>query len=134
VTGAVLRRLVRARELLHADVQRGPTLEELAREAGLSRAHLARQFAAAFGAPPHRYLTQLRMRQAKLLLAAGQSVTDVCLGVGFESIGTFSTTFSRHTGFSPRAWQRETRTVVQSRGLPVIFIPPCFLKFYAEHV
>jgi AraC-like DNA-binding protein len=132
--GAVLRRLVRARDLIHAELHRGPTLDELAREAGLSRAHLARQFAAAFGAPPHRYLTRLRIDRAKRALATGTSVTAVCAEVGFESLGTFSSTFHRHTGYSPRAWQQTTRTVVQSRGIPVLFIPSCFLGFYTEHV
>src|SRR5262249_3425697 len=131
--GAVLRRLVRARDLLHADLATGPSLDELAREAGLSRAHLARQFAAAFGAPPHRYLTRLRIDHAKRALARGTSVTDVCAEVGFESLGPFSSTSHRHTGFSPRAWQQSTRVVVQCRGVPVLFIPSCFLGFYTEH-
>src|SRR5689334_3347836 len=122
-TGALLRRLIRARDLIHADVQRGPSLDDLATEVGLSRAHLARQFTAAFGCPPHRYLRELRIEQAKRALAAGTSVTEVCLEVGFESLGTFSSTFSRHTGYSPRQWQRETRPFVQSRGVPVLFIP-----------
>jgi AraC-like DNA-binding protein len=134
VGGALLRRLVRARDLIHADVRRGPSLEELAREAGLSRAHLARQFAIAFGTPPHRYLSELRIERAKRALAAGRSVTEVCGDVGFESLGTFSSTFHRRTGYSPRAWQRETRPFVQSHGVPVLFIPMCFFGFYAEHV
>jgi AraC-like DNA-binding protein len=132
--GVTLRRLVRARELLHADLAHGPTLDELALAAGLSRSHLARQFAATFGAPPHQYLTKLRIEHAKLALAGGTSVTEVCSAVGFESLGTFSSTFHRRTGYSPRAWQRSTRTVVQSRGVPALFIPPCFLNFYTKHV
>lgn len=132
--GATLRRLVRARELLHADLAHGPTLDELALEAGLSRSHLARQFAATFGAPPHQYLTKLRIEHAKRGLASGRSVTEVCAEVGFDSLGTFSTTFHRRTGYSPRAWQRTARPIVQSRGVPVLFIPTCFLNFYAKHV
>ncbi|MFT3697347.1 MAG: AraC family transcriptional regulator [Kofleriaceae bacterium] len=130
---AVLRRLVRARDLLHAEAQRGPTLDELAAEARLSRAHFARQWTAAFGEPPHQYLTRLRLEQAKRALATGGSVTEVCAQVGFTSLTTFSTLFHRRLGLSPRAWQAATRPVVQSRGLPVLFIPPCFLR-YAKHV
>lgn len=132
--GALLQRLIRARDLIHSDVQRGPSLDDLAHEAGLSRAHLARQFAATFGIPPHRYLRELRIEQAKRALAAGAAVTQVCFEVGFESLGTFSSTFLRHTGYSPRQWQRETRPFVQSRGVPILFIPACFFSFYAEHV
>lgn len=134
MTPAVLRRLVRARELLHAEAQRGPTLDELAHEAQLSRAHFARQWTEAFGTPPRQYLIALRLDRAKRALAAGGSVTEVCAEVGFESLGTFSTLFHRKLGCSPRAWQAATRPVVQSRGVPALFIPPCFLNFYAKHV
>lgn len=124
--GATLRRLVRARDLLHAEASRGPTLDELAGVAGLSRAHLARQFAQTFGVPPHQYLVQLRLDQAKRALAAGASVTEVCYAVGFASVGTFSASFRRRTGLSPREWQRATRPFVQSLGVPVLYIPGCF--------
>src|SRR5215216_2176335 len=113
-SGATLRRLVRARDLLHAEPSRGLTLDELARASGLSRAHLARQFAQTFGVPPHQYLVQLRLDQAKRALATGESVTDVCFQVGFESLGTFSSSFRRRTGMSPREYQRATRGFVQS--------------------
>jgi AraC-like DNA-binding protein len=131
--GATLTRLLRARDLLHADAERGPTLDELATTAGLSRAHLARQFAQTFGVPPHQYLVQLRLDRAKRALAAGESVTEVCYQLGFESLGTFSSSFRRRTGMSPREWQRATRPFVQSRGVPVLYIPGCFL-IHAEHV
>ncbi len=128
-----LKRLLRARDLLHAEVSRGPTLDELAGAAGLSRAHLARQFAQTFGMPPHQYLVHLRLDQAKRALAAGASVTEVCYATGFESLGTFSASFRRRTGVSPRQWQQQARPFVQSRGVPVLYIPGCFLM-YAEHV
>ena len=131
--GATLRRLVRARDLLHAEAARGPTLDELAGAAGLSRAHLARQFAQTFGVPPHQYLVQLRLDHAKRALAEGASVTDVCHAVGFESLGSFSTSFRRRTGMSPREWQRAARPFVQSLGVPVLYIPGCFFM-HAEHV
>lgn len=137
--GAVLRRLVRARDLLHAEARRGPSLAELAAASGLSRAHLAREFADTFGVPPHRYLVQLRLERAKHELAAGASVTEACLDAGFASLGTFSATFHRRVGMSPRAWQKAARPFVQSRGVPVLYIPGCFLRFaehaeHAEHV
>jgi AraC-like DNA-binding protein len=134
ITPPTLRRLVRARDLLHAESQRGPSLDDLAREAGLSRAFLARSFNRMFGAPPHQYLTQLRLDQAKRALARGASVTEACLEVGFASIGSFSATFHRRVGMSPRAWQRRARMLVQNRGIPSLVIPACFLIRYAEHV
>jgi AraC-like DNA-binding protein len=126
--GIVLQRLLRARDLMHAEPARGPTLDELATAAGLSRAHLARLFADTFGIPPHQYLVRLRLDQAKRALAAGGSVTEVCYQLGFESLGTFSASFRRRTGMSPREWQRAKRPFVQSRGVPVLYIPGCFLS------
>jgi AraC-like DNA-binding protein len=130
---ATLRRLVRARDLLHADVQRGPTLDELAAASGLSRGFLARSFAQTFGVPPHRYLVELRLEHAKRALARGTSVTQACLEVGFASLGSFSASFHRRVGVSPREWQRRARTLVQGAGVPVLFIPSCFFDHYVGH-
>jgi AraC-like DNA-binding protein len=134
ISGPTLRRLVRARDLIHADSQRGPSLDDLAREAGLSRAFLARSFSLTFGTPPHQYLTQLRLDQAKRALARGASVTEACFEVGFTSIGSFSASFHRKVGLSPRDWQRQVRALVHVRGMPSLVIPACFLIRYAEHV
>jgi AraC-like DNA-binding protein len=131
---ATLRRLVRARDLLHADLQRGATLDELAAASGLSRGFLARSFTRTFGVPPHRYLVDLRFEHAKRALARGTSVTDACLEVGFESLGSFSASFHRRVGMSPREWQRRTRALVQSVGVPALYIPACFLHRYVGHV
>ena len=136
-SGVVLQRLIRARDHLHAELaanHRGPTLEELAQTSGLSRAHFARQFAATFGVAPHQYLVQLRIDHAKRALAGGASVTEVCYELGFESLGTFSTTFHRRTGLSPRAWQKRSRPFVQSLGIPMLFVPACFFPMHVEHV
>jgi AraC-like DNA-binding protein len=134
VARATLRRLIRARDQLHDELQRGPTLEDLATTAGLSRAFLARSFADTFGVPPHQYLTALRLDRAKHILARGGSVTEACFEVGFSSLGSFSTSFHRRVGVSPREWQRQTRTIVQGAGLPALYIPSCFLFMRAEHV
>src|SRR5262245_32741066 len=131
---ATLRRLVRARDLLHTDVQRGPTLEELATASGLSRGFLARSFAQTFGVPPHRYLVDLRFERAKQALARGTSVTEACFEVGFESLGPFSASFHRRVGVSPGEWQGRTRAPVPSVGIPSLYIPACYLARYVGHV
>lgn len=129
---ATLRRLIRARDVLHARVQQGATLDELAAASGLSRGFLARSFADTFGAPPHQYLVQLRLDHAKRALASGASVTETCLAVGFESLGSFSASFHRRVGVSPRAWQRQARSLVQGLGVPALFIPACFLGAHSR--
>ena len=129
--GVVLQRLVRARDHLHAELARGPSLDELARTAGLSRAHFAREFADTFGIAPHQYLVALRIDAAKRALAAGSSVTDTCFEVGFESLGSFSSSFTRRAGVSPRAWQKRARPFVQSLGVPMLFVPTCYVTRFA---
>lgn len=124
MNGALLRRLVRARDHLHAQ---NASLVELAEVAGLSRAHFAREFARLFGVPPHQYQRRLQLDRAKRALAAGTPVTEVCYELGFASLGTFSTTFQRRVGASPRAWQKQVRPFVQSLGVPMLFIPACFM-------
>lgn len=130
----MLQRLLAAKDRLHADLQHGPTLDELADDAGVSRAHFARQFAATFGVAPHQYLLGLRLAHAKRVLATGGSVTEACFEVGFESLGTFSAMFHRRLGQTPRRWQQAARPFVQSLGVPVLSIPGCFLRFYVKHV
>jgi len=103
------RRLCRARDLL-ADVQLpNVSIGAAAREASLSSFHFIRSFEAAFGETPHQFRTRERLVTAQRLLARGQSVTDVCLDVGFSSLGSFSSLFARRVGLSPMAYQRSVR-------------------------
>jgi AraC-like DNA-binding protein len=102
------RRLCRARDYMSACLDRPLTLAEIAGAACLSPNHLLRSFRRAFGLTPHQYLTARRMERARKLLAdRNLSVTDVCLSVGFESLGSFSRTFRRHTGLSPSECRRK---------------------------
>ena len=107
-----LLQLCRARELL-ADVgNANVSIEDAAREAGLSSYHFIRRFEAVFGETPHQFRTRERLTAARRLLARGQSVTDVCLDVGFSSLGSFSALFTRKLGISPAAYQRSLRRSV----------------------
>jgi AraC-like DNA-binding protein len=101
----VFERLRVARERLRAS-ERVP-LVHVAREARLSTGELIRRFAALFGETPHRYRARERLDRAKRLLARGErSVTDVCLDVGFSSVGSFSAWFARRAGLAPSAFRR----------------------------
>jgi AraC-like DNA-binding protein len=83
------------------------TLDALARAAILSPYHFNRVFRLVTGIPPGRFLTALRMAEAKqLLLSTSQRVTDVCFAVGFESLGTFTTRFGQLVGVAPQELRR----------------------------
>ena len=81
-------------------------LDELARVAGVSKYHFARCFEAAYGETPIRYLTRRRIERAQdLLRAANLTVTEVCMFVGFSSLGSFSSRFSALVGESPTEYR-----------------------------
>jgi AraC-like DNA-binding protein len=121
------RRLCRARDLLREVQDPSPTIDELARAVQISPFHFIRQFEAVFGVTPHQFRIQSRLDLAKELLAKGQhSVTDVCMEVGFSSLGSFSTLFARRVGESPSSYRRRVRAMVQVPGtLPRDLTPGC---------
>lgn len=123
------RRLCRARDFLAADYQSAIKLEEAAREACLSPFHFHRLFTSTFRETPHDFLTRLRIDRARrLLICADMSVTDVCMEVGYSSLGSFSLKFRSVVGRPPSEYQREIRRIfgysAPWRG--ALFLPDCF--------
>ena len=122
------RHLVRARDL--ADRRYGGVLDvdDLARAAGLSRAHFSRAFRAAFGEPPRHQIAVRRLeRAASLLRHTDRSVADVCATVGLSSVGSFTSSFKRGYGVTPTAY-RAAHPPAASQAL----IPPCVLRAYGR--
>src|SRR5687767_12403724 len=112
-----LRRLCQARDLLREASEPSLSIVDVAREVQISPFHFIRQFEAAFGVTPHQFRIQTRLDFAKRLLAMGQhSVTDVCMEVGFSSLGSFSALFTRRVGETPSAYRRRVRMVSQVPG------------------
>lgn len=104
------RRLHRARDYAAACFDQPITLIDMAKVACLSTNHFLRTFKQAFHETPHQYLTRIRLTQAQaLLLKTEQPVTDVCLAVGFESLGSFSWMFRQRIGLAPEAYRRAKR-------------------------
>jgi AraC-like DNA-binding protein len=100
------RHLLRAKDLADARYFEPLGVDDLAKAAGLSRAHFSREFRAAFGDSPHAYLLTRRLeRAAALLRATDRSVVDICLSVGLQSLGSFTTSFTRTYGMSPTAYR-----------------------------
>jgi AraC-like DNA-binding protein len=100
----------------------------MARAAGLSRAHFSREFRAAFGESPHAYLLTRRLeRAAALLRSTDRSVLDICLSVGLQSVGSFTTTFTRTYGMSPTAYRARYPPASQ-----LALVPGCVVRAYAR--
>lgn len=92
---------------------------EIAREIGISPFHFIRQFGAVFGSTPHQFRIRSRLDRARLLLATGRySVANVCLEVGFASLGSFSYLFTRRVGATPSAYEKRARTLISSARRP----------------
>jgi transcriptional regulator GlxA family with amidase domain len=120
------RRLLRARDAMDRQYAQPLDIASLARIAHVSEAHFIRTFRATFGETPHRYLQRRRVERAMFLLRqTDRSVTDVCLDVGFGSLGTFSRTFRAIVGETPSAYRRR----FADRHEPV---PSCFVMAYTR--
>lgn len=99
-------RLARALSAVHAEPDRGWTLEAMASVAGMSRARFAAHFARTVGVPPGDYLTGWRLGLARRLLRRGLAVKQVAAEVGYASPGAFGRIFLQRVGTTPREWQR----------------------------
>lgn len=100
------RRMLRARDAMDRQYAEPLDVPALAAVAHVSEAHFIRTFKATFGETPHRYLQRRRVERAMaLLVSTDRSVTDICMAVGFSSLGTFSRTFREVVGESPSAYR-----------------------------
>jgi AraC-like DNA-binding protein len=96
----------KALSVMHGDPARGWTIEELAREAGLSRSVLAERFVAFVGMPPMSYLGKWRMQIAAGLLSGGNAnMATIAAEVGYGSEAAFSRAFKKMAGVPPSAWR-----------------------------
>ena len=100
--------VARVQQHIDAHLASALTLEQLADVAGMSLFHFCRVFRDSLGVTPHQYILGRRMEQARRLLWAGtgMSMLEVALACGFGSSSHFSAQFKRHTGQTPRQWQR----------------------------
>jgi AraC-like DNA-binding protein len=119
------RRMLRARDAMDRDYAKPLDIPTLARIAYLSDAHFIRTFRATFGETPHRYLQRRRVERAMFLLReTDRSVTEICLDVGFTSLGTFSRTFTGVVGEPP--------TTYRWRATDLRAVPACFAKAWTR--
>ena len=122
------RHLLRARDLADRRYAEPLTVDDLARAAGLSRAHFSERFKRAFGESPHAYLLTRRLeRAAALLRTTDRSVTEICFLVGLRSVGSFTTSFTRTYGLSPTRYRAAFPSAAE-RAL----VPACVQRAYGR--
>jgi AraC-like DNA-binding protein len=120
------RYLLRAKDLVDARSAEPITVDDMAREAGLSRAHFSVEFRRAFGVTPHAYLLTRRLERAALLLrTTDHTVTRICMEVGWSSVGSFTASFRRLYGRTPTAYR-----AAYPPAKDLARIPSCVVRFY----
>jgi AraC-like DNA-binding protein len=125
---APARHLLRARDLADARYSEPLGVDDLASAAGLSRAHFSREFRRAFGESPHGYLLTRRLeRAAALLRTTDHSVADICFSVGLQSVGSFTSSFTRTFGASPTAYRAAFPPAEH-----LARVPACVIRFYGR--
>src|SRR3954447_7206255 len=122
------RHLLRAKDLADARFAEPLDVDDLARAAGLSRAHFSRAFRRAFGESPHAYLLTRRLeRAAAMLRTTDRSVAQICVDVGLSSVGSFTSSFTRTFGLSPTRYRSSYPPAVSHAQ-----VPTCVLRAYGR--
>ena len=122
------RHLLRAKDLADARYAEPLEVDDLARAAGLSKAHFSREFRRVFGESPYVYLLTRRLeRAAALLRNSDYAVAEICLEVGLQGIGSFTTSFKRMYGMTPT----EYRAAAPPASAHAV-VPACVVRAYAR--
>src|SRR5438128_183708 len=123
-----VRHLLRAKDLADRRYADALGVDDLARAAGLSRAHFSREFRRHFGESPHAYLLTRRLeRAAALLRTTDRSVAEICFDVGLASVGSFTSSFTRTFGVSPTRY----RAAFPPASARVV-VPGCVVRAYGR--
>jgi AraC-like DNA-binding protein len=122
------RHLLRAKDLADARYAEPLEVDDLARAAGLSKAHFSREFRRTFGESPYVYLLTRRLeRAAGLLRNTDYSVAEICLEVGLQGIGSFTTSFKRMYGMTPTEYRAAYPPATTTAR-----VPACVVRAYAR--
>lgn len=103
-------KLAKAIEVIHQQPDHPWTVEELAKQVGMSRARFAALFHRVIGQPPLSYVTESRLLLAQKLLLMGNPIKSVCLEVGYSGSVAFSRAFQRQFDITPKNWLKQTQT------------------------
>ncbi len=128
----IYQRVVSAKMFMDDNLEEAIDLEQISKQAFLSRFHFHRIFTRVYRKTPHQYLTEKRLKRAKALLAKeGISISEVCSSVGFESLGLFSTLFKKMNGYAPQYYRNLAYLKKKlAKEQPKKFIPHCFIETF----
>jgi AraC-like DNA-binding protein len=128
VSVPLTRHLQRGKDLADARYAERIGVPDMARAAGLSLWHFSREFRRAFGESPHQYLLTRRLeRAASLLRSTDRQVVEICFMVGLQSVGSFTTSFTRMFGRAPTAYRASCPPASMHAR-----VPACVRRFYGR--
>jgi AraC-like DNA-binding protein len=114
--------LRRAKDLMDREYDQPLDVAQVAAAAHMSESHFARAFRREYGEPPATYLMTRRIERAKAQLRdTDKPVTEICLDIGFRSLGSFTSRFHAVVGMTPTEYRR-------TAGGPPLPVPPCMAR------
>ena len=123
------KRIVQAKLFIDTNYADFIDLNNIADEACFSKFHFIRLFKTIYGHTPHQYLIRVRIENAKRFLQKGQSVSDTCMNVGFDSVSSFAALFKRYTRMGPALYKKHfQKREAEIKNTPLMFIPNCFAE------
>ncbi len=125
-------RIVAAKLYIDNNFTENIDLEQISRQAYLSRYHFHRLFRRIYKKTPHQYVTSKRMERARTLLTANDlTISEVSAELGFESPASFSNLFRKESGMAPQNYRSTSLRLIQEvKAQPKRFIPHCFINQY----
>src|SRR5688572_4324926 len=133
ISSDIYQRIVAAKIYIDDNYRDDIDLEQISKQAFLSRFHFHRIFRQVYKITPHQYITRKRLSKAKELLSENKPVTEVCNEIGFESLGSFSVWFKKEIGFAPQYYRNMAFKKKMEQSLqPRKAIPHCFIENYFQ--
>ncbi|WP_461041029.1 helix-turn-helix domain-containing protein [Spirosoma harenae] len=103
----LIQQVIKAKQFIDLHFAEAIDLSGVASEAFYSKFHFIRCFKSLYGRTPHQYLISVRIERAKEFLQTSDSLTDVCVKVGFDSTTSFIALFKKMTGTTPAAYRKK---------------------------
>ncbi|MFN8672915.1 MAG: AraC family transcriptional regulator [Candidatus Sericytochromatia bacterium] len=111
----LINQIIQAKDFIENNYSKNINLNDIAKEAFFSKYHFIRLFKSIYGQTPYQYLTLVRIKNAKLLLKSGQTITNTCFQVGFDSLSSFTGLFKKITGSTPSKFKKDKAICINNK-------------------